>query len=249
MSHEIPYRNIARYYDRYFSYVDYAAYGRYLFRLLAKHGADPKQILELGAGTCPLARDRIFPHGIKVVYSDLSPAMLSQAPADPPISRVAADAMALPFKGPFDLCLMVYDGINYLLEKELVLRCLAEAFRVLAPGCLFLFDVVTAATARNYEYLLVDYTETEGVDIIRQSGLDRETSIQCNTFTFFIEGPEGYWRKVQERHEQRVYALATWRTMARQAGFTVEAIYTEMSFEPGSKSSLGLQFVLRKPVG
>src|SRR6185295_14032319 len=119
-------------------------WGRHLSRLWNKfapataEAADwPVSVLELGAGTCPFASRKVFPRGARVVYTDLSPFMLRQDGKSR--GRAAANALALPFKsdngrGPFQLCLMIYDAVNYLMREEDVSRCLSEALRVLAPG-------------------------------------------------------------------------------------------------------------------
>src|SRR4051794_38940064 len=114
MRDETSYRTIAPFYDWIMAHVDYDGWGRYLGRLWRKYGKDPKNILELGAGTCPFARRDVFPASSNVFYTDLSPFMLAQAHDTNAHARVAANAMALPFKSRFDLCLMVYDALNYL---------------------------------------------------------------------------------------------------------------------------------------
>ena len=76
------YRAIAPYYDWIMAHVDYDGWGRHLARLWRRFGADPASVLEIGAGTCPFSRRDTFPQGAKVVYTDLSPFMLTQvAPA------------------------------------------------------------------------------------------------------------------------------------------------------------------------
>lgn len=247
MRDETSYRTIAPYYDWIMAHVDYDAWGRYLARLWKKHGLVPKRILELGAGTCPFARRDVYPAQATVVYSDLSPFMLSQAPDLSPDCRVAANALALPFKGGFDLCLMVYDAINYLMREEDVAGCLKEVLRTLAPGGLFIFDVTTEANSKKHFHQAVDYGELEGCTYFRESHFDKEARLQGNDFIFFVETGEGNWRKVKESHQQRIYKLDRIKALAKQAGFKVEGLFEGFTYRPGREASERVHVVLRKP--
>lgn len=239
------YRVIAPFYDWIMAHVDYDAWGRHLARLWRRSGADPSSILELGSGTCPFSRRDVFPAGAKVVYSDLSPFMLGYADGSANGGRVAANALALPFKGPFQLCLMVYDAFNYLMTEEDVLRCLSEARRVLAPGGLFIFDVTTEANSRAHFEDMLDFGELEGCTYVRESRYDREARLQRNDFTFFVEGEAGNFRKVKESHQQRIYRLSKVKALARKAGFQVEGCFDGFTLRPGDEESERIHFVLR----
>ena len=246
MRDETSYRAIAPYYDWIMAHVDYDAWGRYLARLWKKGGIDPRAVLELGAGTCPFARRDVFPPEAKVVYSDLSPFMLTRAPALSPDLRVAANALTLPFKGPFDLCLMIYDAFNYLMDEADAARSLREAHRVLRPGGLFLFDVTTEANSKRHFDQAVDFGEMAGCTYFRESHYDRETRVQGNEFVFFVE-QGGLFRKVKESHQQRIYPLSRLRALAREAGFEVGGAYEGFTFRPARESSERVHYLLRKP--
>lgn len=248
------YRVIAPYYDWIMAHVDYDAWGRHLARLWRRFGDEPAAILELGSGTCPFFRRSVFPPGSRVVYSDLSPFMLGRAAdgadgGDGGPRRVAANALSLPFKGPFDVCLMVYDALNYLMTEQDVARCFREARRVLSAGGLFIFDVTTRANSRRHFEDMLDYGELEGCTYVRESRYDREAGLQCNDFTFFVERAPGSYAKVKESHQQRIYRLSRLKALARKAGFAVEGCFEGFTLRPGSEASERIHFVLRKPAG
>jgi ubiquinone/menaquinone biosynthesis C-methylase UbiE len=247
MRDETSYRTIAPYYDWIMAHVDYDAWGRYLSRLWKKSGVKPERILELAAGTCPFARRDVFPPEAKVVYTDLSPFMLTRAPVLSPDMRIAANALNLPFKGRFDLVLMIYDAMNYLMDEADLARCLREVKRVLAPGGLFLFDVTTEANSRKHFDHAVDFGELEGCTYFRESHFDKESRVQGNDFIFFVEASEGLFRKVKESHQQRIYKIEAIKSMAKKAGFTVEGVYEGFTFRPGKENSERVHFSLRKP--
>lgn len=244
------YRVIAPYYDWIMAHVDYDGWGRHLARLWRRFGADPRSVLEIGSGTCPFARRSVFPKGARVVYSDLSPFMLSRAAEGPDAveaARVAANALSLPFKGPFDLCLMIYDAFNYLMTEDDVARCLAEVRRVLRPGGLFLFDVTTEANSRKHFEDMLDFGELEGMTYVRESRYDREARLQRNDFTFFTGRGEGEWRRHKESHQQRIWRLSRLKALAKKAGLSVEGCFDGFTFKPGTEQSERIHIVLRRP--
>jgi SAM-dependent methyltransferase len=244
------YRVIAPYYDWIMAHVDYDAWGRYLVRLWRRLGAEPASVLELGAGTCPFARRRVFPPGARVVHSDLSPYMLARAAdAEPVPLRAAANVLALPFKARFDLCLMIYDALNYVMTEADLLRSLREVRAVLADGGLFLFDVTTEANSRRHFEDVLDFGELAGCSYVRESRYDRGARLQRNDFTFFVEGGGGCWTRVKESHQQRIWSLGRIRALAREAGFEVEGCFEGFTFRPGREASERIHFALRKAAG
>jgi SAM-dependent methyltransferase len=247
---ETSYRHIAPYYDWIMAHVDYDGWGRYLSRLWNKFGSDPASILELGAGTCPFASRRVFPAKARVVYTDLSPHMLSRAePAAsaPRRHRAAVNALALPFKARFQLCVMIYDALNYLMSETDLARCLSEILRVLEPGGLFIFDITTEANSRRHFEDVLDYGELEGCTYVRASRYDREARLQSNEFTFFTAAEGGLWRKRVESHQQRIYRVSKLRALARKAGFEVAGCFEGFTLRTGREASERVHFVLRKP--
>lgn len=240
------YRAIAPYYDWIMAHVDYDAWGRHLARLWRRFGAAPESVLEIGAGTCPFSRREVFPEGARVVYTDLSPFMLERADGEAPGHRVAANALSLPLKGPFDLALMIYDAFNYLMTEEDVARCLGEVARVLADGGLFIFDVTTESNSRKHFEDMLDFGELEGCTYVRESRYDRGARLQRNDFTFFVRGGGEDWRKIKESHQQRIWRLARVKALARKAGFAVEACLDGFTLKPGDETGERIHFVLRK---
>jgi ubiquinone/menaquinone biosynthesis C-methylase UbiE len=247
MRDETSYRIIAPYYDWIMAHVDYDAWGRHLTKLWHKFGVDPKTILEIGAGTCPFARREVYPPDAQVIYSDLSQFMLAQAHDVASIQRVAANALSLPFRGPFQLCVMIYDAINYLMEEEDVARCFDEVYRILGTNGLFIFDITTEENSRRHFHQAVDFGEMAGCTYYRESSFDREAQLQSNDFVFFVEGKRDCWRKIKESHQQRIYKVEQLRALAENSGFTIAGVFEGFTFRSGREASERIHFVLRKP--
>jgi SAM-dependent methyltransferase len=249
------YGPLARHYDAVMEHVDYpgwAAHFRGLWRGAQGNRKPPGRLLELAAGTCRFASPPLFP-GAFAVHTDLSLDMLRHAA--PGTLRVVCDARALPFKdadpkrkaGSFDLVLMAYDSLNYLMRPEEVVKALEEAKRLLRPGGVFLFDVTTQACSRRHFADTLDFQELPGCSVVRASRYDAETRTQLNLFTFFEAGPDGRYDRREEVHRQRVYPAADLKKMVREAGFSLRACLGDFTLKPGSDRDERLHFVLQKP--
>jgi ubiquinone/menaquinone biosynthesis C-methylase UbiE len=243
------YGALAPLYDAVMAHVDYpgwASHLRGLWRGAQGGRKNPLRVLELAAGTCRFANPPIFPSAF-TVHTDLSPAMLRQAPQG--IPKVACDVRALPFKsdGSFDLILMVYDSLNYLTQTDEVLAAFAEAKRLLRPGGVFLFDVTTSTCSRRHFADTLDFQEIEGATVIRASRYDAETETQLNLFTFFTLGSDGRYDRLEEVHRQRVYPAARLKKLVREAGFSLRGCFADFTLNPGSDRDERLHFVVQKP--
>jgi SAM-dependent methyltransferase len=245
----LPYRALAPHYDAIMAHVDYPGWARHLrglWRSVRGRGRTPSRLLEIAAGTCRLASPPLFPNAFSV-HTDLSHEMLAEAKSHSTI-RAACDARALPFRDEsFDLVLMVYDSLNYLTRPEQVRRAFDEAFRALAPGGVFLFDVTTAACSKRWFADTLDVQETEAGTSVRHSRYDAPSRMQLNLFTFFTLGPDGRYDRTEEVHRQRIWPSAFLKKTARTAGFSVRACLADFTLKPGNDRHERLHFVLQRP--
>jgi SAM-dependent methyltransferase len=193
-----PYSALAAGYDFVMAHVDYDAWAAYLFDLLRRHGDEVKTVVELGGGTGSLAR-RLQPLGeYQYVLTDGSVAMLERAREklrgdDSPIQCVQADFTAVsiddvPLEAPADAVLLVYDGLNYLLEEtqvEALFRCV---HRLLRPGGIAIIDQSTPANSREHHDRFVDEGTTDGFSYVRENRYDPETRRHETIFELTVDG-------------------------------------------------------------
>lgn len=254
MDAAVPYQALAPFYNRVMSHVDYPGWARYLRAAWRKyHGVKPPgRVLEIAAGTCPFATFPLFPKAF-TVHTDRSPAMLTVGArhASPlqvsPLLCVTCDARALALRGPFDLAIMIYDSLNYLLRPEDVICALKEARQVLRPGGLFIFDVATETCSRRYFADSIDFEELDGCASVRASRYDARRRVQLNLFTLFVVGADGRYDRREEVHRQRIYRIAALGKLARRAGFSVRACLADFTFRPGSEKNERVHFILQRP--
>src|SRR3954452_9272735 len=116
--------------------------------------ARPRRGLEIAGGTgrltAPLAALGVAD---EIVGVDSSPSFLERAasvlPADAPVTLVLGDMRAPVVEGAFDLVMVPFNSLAYLLEPADRLSALRAARALLAPGGRFAFDLV----APRYDFL------------------------------------------------------------------------------------------------
>jgi SAM-dependent methyltransferase len=131
----------------------------YWTRLIDARGA--RRVLELACGTgrltVPLA-ERFAGAGVEFVGLDSSPTFLARAreradalggAAAAAITLVEGDMREPPVEGPFDLVMVPFNSLAYLIEPADRLAALSAACNVLAPQGRFAFDLVVP----RYDFL------------------------------------------------------------------------------------------------
>src|SRR5690606_39981594 len=89
---------------------------------------------------------------------------------------------------PFDAALLLYGGLNYLLDEAGIEALLARVHAALRPGGLFVVDQSTPANSINNEAFFADEGEAEGFSFVRRSHYDREARLHTNEFELTVEG-------------------------------------------------------------
>ncbi len=245
------YTDMAPHYDWLMNHVDYKRWSRHIARLCRHYGLEPRHILEIASGTAPFKGLPPFPRA-RMILSDLSPSMLRIArrgETSPNRDLVAADGMALPFKGGFDLCLMIYDSINYLLDEEEISLMLNQVHAQLVPGGLFLFDATTLSNSKRYFRNATYFDERPGCSVVRESEYDEDLRLQYNDFTFFFEDESGRFVRKVENHLQRIYPLDELTDLCEKSGFKILGCHANFGMTPARESAERAHFVARREQG
>ncbi len=118
--------------------TEFACYGA----LLEKYGV--QKVLEIGCGAGNLAQ-RLLAHGFDYTGMDISPDMLAIAQRQlPPCPLVEGDMRTFRLAESFQGALIVGRSLSYLLENKEVRDTFEAVYRALAPGAVFIFDVIDA---------------------------------------------------------------------------------------------------------
>lgn len=239
-----PYRHLAAIYDQVMAHVDYKQWARYIGKIIQSEYGVPKRVADLASGTgCFL--QNFEKRNTQLFATDLSPAMLSEAFRKEELKSIpglAADFTSLPFKSQsLDVCLILYDSINYLLRDEQVERLFREIDRVLRKPGLFIFDAVSPYVCKT---AFRDYYENEELDANiayrRHSWYDAAKCMQYNGFVLEYDH-----QIFEEVHCQRIRTLREWKKLLKESPLQLLHTYANFTFRPAHRRAERAHFVCR----
>ncbi|MBO6576757.1 MAG: class I SAM-dependent methyltransferase [Rhodothermales bacterium] len=242
------YSILAAGYDVVMEHVDYDLWAAYVHGLITDFHPEAETVLELGCGTGSFALSLRQIEQFRYLATDGSPKMVRVAEAKAEmegahdIQWVVADFTNFSVDQAVDVVLLLYDGMNYLLEEEELDKLFGCAFRALGSGGLFVFDQSTPANSINNETLFEDSGEAEGFSYVRHSRYDSESRI--HTTVFEINALDQQFR---EEHRQRAYTVDEVRAAADRAGFEVAASFEDFGRDPVTERTERVHWVLRRP--
>jgi SAM-dependent methyltransferase len=155
-----------------------------------------------------------------------------------------ADFADFAFKETFDVALLLYDGLNYLLDEDDVAVLLRHAHDALAPGGTFIVDQSTPANSVNNADYFGDEGEVDRFAYVRRSRYDEASRIHTTDFDLTIDG-ETY----SERHLQRAYGMDEVEALVAASPLEQVAAYDGFTLDPATAASERVHWVLRRPRG
>ncbi|HUF10126.1 MAG TPA: class I SAM-dependent methyltransferase [Rhodothermales bacterium] len=242
-----PYSALAPLYDQIMAHVDYDRWAAYLVSLCRRFGKPPRRTLELGCGTGNLTFPLSSELGGSYLATDYSDEMLEVARKKPEsvgknVQFETADFRCLQMNGVFDLIVLAYDGVNYLVEQEEVIRLLEGVAWRLDRGGIFLFDQTTPANSINNLAYFDDRWESDDASYVRSSHYDVDRHLHTTRFDVRIGG-----KRAHEVHFQRAYDLAEMELMLKLSSFRVDGCLDAFSLAPATDQSERIQWVLSMP--
>jgi len=244
-----PYTVLAVGYDAVMAHIDYHAWALYVHSLVQGHHPDPQSVLEVGCGTGSLALV-LQPRGpYRYTATDGSSEMIR-------IARRKAEQEAVPIRfdvadftdfrvdEPVDVVVLLYDGLNYLLEEDQVGRLLRCAYEALRPDGVFLFDQSTPVNSVNNAEFFEDQGRVRNFAYMRHSHYDEASRRHTTTFDLTV-GSEHF----HEQHVQRAYTLSEIRALIQATAFVETAAYNDFTRNPATVDSERIHWILRRPEG
>ena len=241
-----PYTALAAGYDLVMDHVDYEEWARYAHALLREWNPEAESVVELGCGTGSLALELQHLGGYDYLASDRSESMIRVArwkaqDRGVPLQFRVEDFTDLELDRRFDAAILLYDGLNYLLEIEKVEQLFRSAAGVLRPGGVFLVDQSTPSNSEADPSYFEDEGSAEGFAYRRTSRYDPETRRHTTRFELEVEG-----RSYVEEHVQRAYAHDRVRAVIEASPLELEAAYEGLTREAAGPSSDRIHWVTRK---
>ena len=244
-----PYSLLAAGYDAVMEHVDYAMWAAHVQRLIEAHRPGAASVVELGCGTGALAEGLQplgpEPAGYTIRAFDGSEAMVAAARRSTVASPVAFGVLDFrePVPGPpADVVLLLYDGLNYLLDPADVAVLLGHIAGALAPGGIAIVDQSTPANSLNHAAEFDDAGETEAFAYARTSRFDAATGLHTTTFRLTAPGAP----PLTETHVQRAYTLAEMRALIAASPLAERAAYAEFSLRRAGPQTERVHWVLAR---
>ena len=241
-----PYTLLAEGYDTVMEHIDYEAWADYVHALLMEHHGAVRSILELGCGTGSLALALQAYGPFAYRGTDGSEAMVRVAQrkaraAKVPVTFTPADFRALPSLPPVDAVLLLYDGLNYVLEPFEIATLFEQVHRALKPGGVFVFDQSTPLNSLNHPDGFDDAGRTDAFEYLRTSRYDPATHLHTTLFRLGVDG-----KTFEETHVQRAYELAEIEYLVAQSPLNRVAAYDGFSLDPADASAERIHWVVQK---
>lgn len=227
------YISFARFYDGLMENADYEKRCDYLLELFRRHNHEPGITLDLACGTGSLTR-LLAKKGVDVYGVDASVEMLSEAMQKTyeeglDILYLRQKMQSLDLYGTINTCVCTLDSINHLTDIDEVRRAFDRVGLFMDNGGLFVFDVNTVYKHRE---VLKDNTfvfENDSVFCVWQNSLAHNDVVEISLD--FFEEENGVYYRSSESFSERAYSDLQIREMLAEAGFEVEAVYGDLTFD------------------
>jgi ubiquinone/menaquinone biosynthesis C-methylase UbiE len=243
---------IAPLYDTLMTGVPYQEWVAYLRKLLSLRNASPRHVLDLACGTGNVS-ELLAAQGMKVNGVDIAPAMIAEARrkaagAGLDIDFFVQDAAELDLPGRrFDLCVSLFDSLNYILEPERLEMAMERVAAHLTPNGLFIFDLNSEYALRNHFFDQNNMNPAEPLRYHWVSDYFPDTHLCRVRMTFWRDDENGDPYEFEEVHWQYAYAMTDVVDMLTRAGFEDITPYQAYTLRAPARASDRIYYIARRP--
>ncbi len=243
------YGRFASIYDELMTDFDYKEWFNYMEDIFRKYDKNPKKILEMACGTGNLSY-YLGKSGYDLTCFDLSVDMLSKA--DEKLSKfknveiLNQNMIDFNIYKKFDSIISVCDSINYIVEKEDLLKTFERVYNHLEDDGIFIFDI---NSYYKLKYIIGNNTfveDREDIFYTWENYFD-ETDNICEFYLTFFISDDGYkFERFDEDHMEKAYKLSELIESLEKVGFTKIDYFEAFGFNEINKESQRINFVVRK---
>lgn len=229
---EGSYEELARFYDRTYSWKDYRGECRSIRRLAERWGPRPaRTLLDVGCGTG--AHLEHLSRWFECTGVDSSPAMLRAARRKLPRLRWVQAAMPdFDLRRTYDVVICLFSAIGYVRSANALRATLRTFARHLSPGGIVIVE--PWLTPRMWKpgtvHLLAVPSATEPLARMNISRTQGGRSVMVMHYLAASRGRIRYWT---ERHEMSLFTDREYRAAFRSAGLTVRRVPSGFASERG----------------
>lgn len=241
------YVSFAQFYDGLMEDANYTERCNYILELAKRHNHKMGITLDLACGTGSLTR-LLKKNGVDVYGVDASGEMLSEAmqisfEEELDILYLKQKMQSLDLYGTINTCVCTLDSINHLTETEDVKKTFDRVGLFMDDDGMFIFDVNSVYKHRK---VLSDNTfvfENDKVYCVWQNTPMDNDIVKINLD--FFEEENGVYYRTEECFCERAYSDEQIREMLKSAGFEVEAVYGDLTFEAPKENEQRLIYAAR----
>lgn len=244
------YGTFASVYDLFMDNVDYGGWADYLERRLKEYGIGDGLVLELGCGTGTMT-ELLAKKGYDMIGVDNSDEMLAEAmekkyESGLDILYLEQDMQDFELYGTVRAVVSVCDSLNYITDKEELLRVFQLVNNYLDPGGIFVFDM---NTLHKYRDVLGDTTIAENREegsFIWDNSFDPISRLNTYELALFLPLENGLYEKSEEVHCQRAYEQIEIEELLQKARMELLAVYDAYTEESVKQDSERMLFIARE---
>ncbi len=254
IKHKPAYTVLAEIYDSVMQEVDYDTWSDYIDDLIMLHHHEAEDLLELACGTGTMAISMEKLGYYNVMATDISPYMVQKAREkakkyNSDVIFKPLDFLNIDLEEKFDVAFMVFDSLNYLHNKEDILKLHQQVYNVLRPDGLFIYDFTTPRNSRKAIRYLNDEEDTidDKYWYHRMSTFDEKERIHTNIFDIRKQSSDNSEaeQNYREEHHQKIYTFDEILPIVDKSPFNLVKAYDGFDFRPAHKKSLRITMVLR----
>ena len=233
-------------YDKLSFDIDYEGYAQNIKDLAKDYKIGNDNMLELACGSGMLTQ-YFFNDFERIDALDISTDMLNcfaEKYDNDKVNLIYYDMVEYEKKDFYDLIVILLDSVNYVTNPADLEKLFRNSFDNLKDNSLLVFDINSEMKMREifgsecyvYEYEDIFYTWDNYLE---------DDLIDMN-LNFFVENPDGSYRRIEEYQQERIYSINYVKTLLEKVGFTDIRIYDEDTLDDVNEETLRVLFSTRK---
>lgn len=233
-------------YDKLSFDIDYEGYAQNIKDLAKDYKIGNDNMLELACGSGMLTQ-YFFNDFERIDALDISTDMLNcfaEKYDNDKVNLIYYDMVEYEKKDFYDLIVILLDSVNYVTNPADLEKLFRNSFDNLKDDSLLVFDINSEMKMREifgsecyvYEYEDIFYTWDNYLE---------DDLIDMN-LNFFVENPDGSYRRIEEYQQERIYSINYVKTLLEKVGFTDIKIYDEDTLDDVNEETLRVLFSARK---
>jgi len=242
---------VAPHYDLLMQGVPYAAWILYLRQILSVWKVTPRTVLDLACGTGNVT-ELLQEEGYDVVGVDIAEDMIAQAR-----NKAEEKGLTIPYyiqdaaelnveKRRFDLCVSLFDSMNYILEPKRLQVAFERVYAHLNKEGLFIFDLNTDFALQNQFFDQDNINSTEPLKYDWRSTYYPKSNRCKIDMQFAYAQEDGEIVQFKEVHWQYAYSVQQIVEMLTAAGFSLYETYQAYTLRSPSATADRIFYVAKK---